>query len=300
MSWRKGIVVRFHSDMVTVQDLESNQKINCFLPGRFKLQKIRPIVGDYVEYSKDQHNTYGRIENILERKNELYRPRVANLDQLVLVTSIKEPQVDLIVVDKIIVLAEKEKLDVVIVLNKTDLLGSDEEKREMERFIEIYGKIYPVIPTSKLTKNNLDILKSYLKNKVSTFAGPSGVGKSSLLNVLDPKLKLREGEISKKLGRGKHTTTYAELLYFDFGGYIVDTPGFSSLELRGIKKDEVRRYFREFLEFDGFCQFSNCSHTVEPGCAIKEAVENGQISLSRYTNYCQIYEEIEDSSLKLQ
>lgn len=128
MSWRKGIVVRFHSDKVTVQDLESNQKVNCFLPGRFKLQKIRPIVGDYVEYSKEQ--SYGRIENILERKNELYRPRVANLDQLVLVISIKEPQVDLIVVDKIIVLAEKEKLDIVIVLNKTDLLLSDEEKKK--------------------------------------------------------------------------------------------------------------------------------------------------------------------------
>jgi len=300
MTWRRGIVVRFHSDMVTVQDLETNQKVNCFLPGRFKLQKIRPIVGDYVEYSKEQNYSHGRIENILERKNELYRPRVANLDQLVLVTTIKEPQVDLLVVDKIIVLAEKENLNIVIVLNKTDLLVSDEEKQCMESFIKTYGKIYPVVPTSKITKNNLDILKSFLKNKVSTFAGASGVGKSSLLNILDPKLKLREGEISKKLGIGKHTTTYAELLYFDFGGYIVDTPGFSSLELRGIKKDELRSYFKEFLEFDGYCQFSNCSHTVEPGCAIKDAVKSERISTSRYTNYYKIYDEIEDDSFKLQ
>lgn len=293
MNWKKAIVLRFHSDMVTVQDLKSNQKINCYLPGKFKLQKIRPIVGDYVEYSVDKKSDYGRIENILKRKNELYRPKVANLDQLVLVTTIKNPQVDLLIVDKILALAEKERLDVLIVLNKIDLLKDYLDKEKMKRFINIYSKIYPVVTTSKVTKENIDTLEKYLKDKVSTFAGLSGVGKSSLLNTLDPNLNLREGEISEKLGRGKHTTTYAELLYFNFGGFIVDTPGFSNLELKGIKKDELKFYFREFQEYYGFCNYSNCSHIVEPGCAVKEALKNNLISESRYDNYCNIYRELE-------
>jgi ribosome biogenesis GTPase len=293
MNWKKAIVLRFHSDMVTVQDLKSNQKINCYLPGKFKLQKIRPIVGDYVEYSVDKKSDYGRIENILKRKNELYRPKVANLDQLVLVTTIKNPQVDLLIVDKILALAEKERLDVLIVLNKIDLLKDYLDKEKMKRFINIYSKIYPIVTTSKLTKENIDTLEKYLKDKVSTFAGLSGVGKSSLLNTLDPNLNLREGEISEKLGRGKHTTTYAELLYFNFGGFIVDTPGFSNLELKGIKKDELKFYFREFQEYYGFCNYSNCSHIVEPGCAVKEALKNNLISESRYENYCNIYRELE-------
>ncbi|RAO98938.1 ribosome biogenesis GTPase RsgA [Petrotoga sp. 9PW.55.5.1] len=293
MNWKKAIVLRFHSDMVTVQDLKSNQKINCYLPGKFKLQKIRPIVGDYVEYSVDKKSDYGRIENILKRKNELYRPKVANLDQLVLVTTIKNPQVDLLIVDKILALAEKERLDVLIVLNKIDLLKDYLDKEKMKRFINIYSKIYPVVTTSKLTKENIDTLEKYLKDKVSTFAGLSGVGKSSLLNTLDPNLNLREGEISEKLGRGKHTTTYAELLYFNFGGFIVDTPGFSNLELKGIKKDELKFYFKEFQEYYGFCNYSNCSHIVEPGCAVKEALKNNLISESRYENYCNIYRELE-------
>jgi len=293
MNWKKAIVLRFHSDMVTVQDLKSNQKINCYLPGKFKLQKIRPIVGDYVEYSVDKKSDYGRIENILKRKNELYRPKVANLDQLVLVTTIKNPQVDLFIVDKILALAEKERLDVLIVLNKIDLLKDYLDKEKMKRFVNIYSKIYPVVTTSKLTKENIDTLEKYLQDKVSTFAGLSGVGKSSLLNTLDPNLNLREGEISEKLGRGKHTTTYAELLYFNFGGFIVDTPGFSNLELKGIKKDELKFYFREFQEYYGFCNYSNCSHIVEPGCAVKEALKNNLISESRYENYCNIYRELE-------
>lgn len=293
MNWKKAIVLRFHSDMVTVQDLKSNQKINCYLPGKFKLQKIRPIVGDYVEYSVDKKSDYGRIENILKRKNELYRPKVANLDQLVLVTTIKNPQVDLFIVDKILALAEKERLDVLIVLNKIDLLKDYLDKEKMKRFINTYSKIYPVVTTSKLTKENIDTLEKYLQDKVSTFAGLSGVGKSSLLNTLDPNLNLREGEISEKLGRGKHTTTYAELLYFNFGGFIVDTPGFSNLELKGIKKDELKFYFREFQEYYGFCNYSNCSHIVEPGCAVKEALKNNLISESRYENYCNIYRELE-------
>lgn len=292
MAWKKAIVVRFHSNMVTVQDLETRQRVECYLRGKFKIQKIRPIVGDYVEYSAQENGNYGTIENILPRKNQLFRPTVANIDQVVLVTTLKDPKVDLLIVDKFLVQVEKEKLEVIIVLNKMDLINSQEEKNKLKEFLEIYKPLYPIICTSKITKENIDLLKSVLKGKISTFAGLSGVGKSSLLNLLDPQLNLKVGEISKKLKRGKHTTTYGELLYLDFGGFIVDTPGFANLELESFDKDEIKYYFIEFLKYQPYCTFTDCSHTVEPDCAVKAAVEKGDISLSRYNNYCIIYREL--------
>ena len=172
------------------------------------------------------------IKNILPRKNELYRPKVANVDQVILVTSLKEPKVDYIIVDKFLVLVEKEQLDVVIILNKIDLLTSSEEKRHARLFKYLQSS-FPVIPTSKITKDNIQLIKEVLKDRVSTLAGLSGVGKTSLLNMLDPDLKLREGDISPKLGRGRHTTTFAQLLPLKFGGFVVDTPGFADLTLLG-------------------------------------------------------------------
>lgn len=293
MNWRKGIVIRFHSNTLTVRDLETNINIECYLPGKFKLQKIRPIVGDYVEYVVEKNHEFGVIKNILPRKNELYRPKVANVDQVILVTSLKEPKVDYIIVDKFLVLVEKEQLDVVIILNKIDLLTSSEEKKDMQDFLNIYNPLYPVIPTSKITKDNIQLIKEVLKDRVSTLAGLSGVGKTSLLNMLDPDLKLREGDISPKLGRGRHTTTFAQLLPLKFGGFVVDTPGFADLTLLGIDKDELKLYFPEFLPYQSYCSFSNCSHVYEPECAVKEAVEEGKISYIRYNNYCVIYKEME-------
>ena len=213
------------------------------------------------------------IKNILPRKNELYRPKVANVDQVILVTSLKEPKVDYIIVDKFLVLVEKEQLDVVIILNKIDLLTSSEEKKDMQDFLNIYNPLYPVIPTSKITKDNIQLIKEVLKDRVSTLAGLSGVGKTSLLNMLDPDLKLREGDISPKLGRGRHTTTFAQLLPLKFGGFVVDTPGFADLTLLGIDKDEIKLYFPEFLPYQSYCSFSNCSHVYEPECAVKKLLK---------------------------
>ncbi|HOB16584.1 MAG TPA: ribosome small subunit-dependent GTPase A [Defluviitoga sp.] len=296
MNYRKGIVIRFHSNTLTVRDLETHTNLECYMPGKFKIQKIRPIVGDYVEYYIEENNEFGVIKNILPRKNELYRPKVANVDQVVLVTSLKDPKVDYIVVDKFLVLVEKEKLEVVIVVNKIDLLISPEEKKELEEFINIYESLYPVIPTSKITKENIDRIQDVLKEKVTTLAGLSGVGKTSLLNMLDPDLKLREGEVSPKLGRGRHTTTFAQLLPLKFGGFVVDTPGFADLALIGIDKNEIKHYFPEFMPFQPYCAFSDCSHISEPDCAVKIAVENEEISYMRYKNYCAIYKEVEQQT----
>ena len=292
MSWKKGIVTRFHSNMVTVNDLESGEYIECMLRGKFKKLKIRPIVGDYIEYSIKDNENIGKIENILERKNILYRPSIANLDQVLLVTTLKNPEVDFLIVDKFIVQAEKEDLDIIIILNKVDLLNeSDQELKD--KFMNIYSNLYTVIQTSIKKNMNVDLIREKMKDKVSTLAGMSGVGKSSILNMISPGLELKVGEISDRLKRGKHTTTHSELLHFDFGGYVADTPGFANIETYNIEKENLKDYFYEFYQYSRYCQFVDCQHVNEPECGVKHAVEKGDISDIRYQNYLSIYSEIE-------
>ena len=292
MSWKKGIVTRFHSNMVTVNDLESGEYIECMLRGKFKKLKIRPIVGDYIEYSIKDNENIGKIENILERKNILYRPSIANLDQVLLVTTLKNPEVDFLIVDKFIVQAEKEDLDIIIILNKVDLLNeSDQELKD--KFMNIYSNLYTVIQTSTKKNMNIDLIREKMKDKVSTLAGMSGVGKSSILNMISPGLELKVGEISDRLKRGKHTTTHSELLHFDFGGYVADTPGFANIETYNIEKENLKDYFYEFYQYSRYCQFVDCQHVNEPECGVKHAVEQGDISEIRYQNYLAIYSEIE-------
>ncbi len=292
MSWKKGIVTRFHSNMVTVNDLESGEYIECMLRGKFKKLKIRPIVGDYIEYSIKDNENIGKIENILERKNILYRPSIANLDQVLLVTTLKNPEVDFLIVDKFIVQAEKEDLDIIIILNKVDLLNeSDQELKD--KFMNIYSNLYTVIQTSTKNNMNVDLIREKMKDKVSTLAGMSGVGKSSILNMISPGLELKVGEISDRLKRGKHTTTHSELLHFDFGGYVADTPGFANIETYNIEKENLKDYFYEFYQYSRYCQFVDCQHVNEPECGVKHAVEKGDISDIRYQNYLSIYSEIE-------
>lgn len=290
MSWKKAVVTRFHSNMVTAMDIDSGERFECMLRGKFKQQKIRPIVGDYIEYSSDNDNL--KVENILPQKNRLYRPNIANVDQVVLVTTLKDPEVDLLIVDKFLIQAEKEKLDVLIIVNKVDLLNTDEEKFKLEKFINTYSEMYDVITTSKFSMENINLIKDNLKNKISTMAGMSGVGKSSLLNIINKDLSLKTGEISDKLKRGKHTTTFTELLYLDFGGFIADTPGFANLELLGFDTNSLKNFFPEFDVLSAYCAFSNCAHINEPDCEIKRCVDSGEISKSRYNNYLHIYSEI--------
>jgi len=282
---RLGRVIKFYSNLLVVQDLENGEKLLCKLRGKFKKQGIRPIVGDVVEFVRVVGNE-GVVENILNRSNELKKPSVANVDQVVIVTTLEKPEVPYDILDRFIVLVEYENLPIVIALNKVDLLSEE----QIQKFESIYGKLYPIIKTSATQRIGLEDLKRYLTGRVSVFAGMSGVGKSSLLNALESTLRLRTGDISEKLERGKHTTTAAELLSLSFGGWVVDTPGFASLEISHIKPLELRELFIEF-ENDK-CFFPDCLHLNEPECYVKKAVEKGKISPTRYESYVKFLNEL--------
>ena len=289
MERRRGVVVRFGSRNMEVVDSELGGRVICTMPGRFRTQGIRPIVGDVIEYIISSDGE-GRIESILPRKNELLRPRISNIEQIILVLSLREPEVQSFVTDRFLLLASIAKLPVVIVVNKIDLLRGE----ELEVFSAIYGEDYDIIPVSSKQKTNIDRLRETLKGKTSAMAGMSGVGKSSLLNTLNPGLQLRVSEISRTLERGKHTTSYAELLQFDFGGLIADTPGFANLELPRMPSGELQRHFPEIAQEKGMCAVSNCSHLDEPGCYVKELVEAGDIARSRYESYLKMFLELKD------
>ncbi|MGC8955045.1 MAG: ribosome small subunit-dependent GTPase A [Fervidobacterium sp.] len=282
---RQGLVVKFYSNLLVVEDVASGERFLCRLRGKFKKQKIRPITGDIVEYTKVIGNE-GVVENILNRKSELKKPSVANIDQVVIVTTLERPQVPFDILDRFIVLVEYENLPIVLVLNKVDLI----DRVKIEEFEHIYGKLYPIVKTSALKGYGIEDLKMQLYGKVSVFAGMSGVGKSSLLNSIESNLKLRTDGVSEKLGRGKHTTTAAELLKLSLGGWVVDTPGFASLEIDHIPALKLRELFLEF-ENDRCC-FPDCFHVDEPGCFVKEQVSKGKIPYSRYESYRKLLEEI--------
>jgi len=296
--WRRGIVTRFHSNTVTIIDEKTKEYCECVLRGKFKKQQIKPIVGDFVEYSIEENDVSGKIENILPQHNVLFRPKIANVDQAVLITTIKNPDVDFLIVDKFLVQAENQDLECVIIVNKIDLLKTEEEQEKLEAFINTYSNHYTVIPVSVTENININLVKEIMHGKISTMAGMSGVGKSSLLNSLDETLELRIGNISEKLNRGKHTTTYTELLYLNFEAYIADTPGFANLEIRGIDPKFLKNFFVEFYEYEPYCGFANCVHMNEPNCAVKEALEYHEISLSRYNSYLYIYKELEERGNK--
>lgn len=262
----------------------------CRARGIFRKQKVTPLVGDRVAMSVvDEENKKGVIEEINKRDTELVRPPIANVDKALIVFAIKNPKPNLSLLDRFIVLAEKEGLEIVIILTKADL---DDENMldEVKSTYELSG--YKVIPVSNKTKLNIDKVKDELAGNVVVFAGPSGVGKSSLLNEIDKNFKLQTGEVSDKIKRGKHTTRHAELLKLECGGMVADTPGFSSLTLDDISETELKEFFIEFEEFDD-CRFgSRCIHEKEPSCAVKEAVERGEISKKRYDSYIQLLNEI--------
>ncbi len=261
----------------------------CKARGIFRKQKITPLVGDNVEISVvDEENKKGIVEIIEERETELVRPPIANVDKALIVVAIKDPKPNLSLLDRFIVHAERENLDIVIIFTKIDL-----DDGSLDELIEIYEKAgYKVIPVSSEKHINIDKVKDELVGNTVVFAGPSGVGKSSLLNQIDETFQLKTGTVSEKIGRGRHTTRHAELLKLECGGMVADTPGFSSLELDGIDEMELKEYFIEFDEYDE-CKFgSKCVHENEPSCDIKEAVENNEISKQRYESYIQLLNEI--------
>ena len=259
----------------------------CRARGIFRKNKITPLVGDRVSISVvDEENKKGVVEEIEKRDTELVRPPIANVDKALIVFAIKNPSPNLSLLDRFIVLAEKENLEIVIVFTKVDLDADGELLEELKSIYEVSG--YKVIPVSNKLKLNIDKIKEELKENTVVFAGPSGVGKSSLLNEVDKNFELKTGEVSDKIKRGKHTTRHAELLKLECGGMVADTPGFSSLTLDDIDESELKEYFIEFDKYDD----SRCIHENEPSCAVKEAVENGEISKKRYESYIQLLNEI--------
>ena len=268
-----------------------NGLYECRARGIFRKNKITPLVGDRVSINVvDEENKKGVVEEIEERDTELVRPPIANVDKALIVFAIKNPSPNLSLLDRFIVLAEKENLEIVIVFTKVDLDTDGELLDELKDIYEASG--YKVIPVSNKLKLNIDKIKEELKGNTVVFAGPSGVGKSSLLNEVDKNFELKTGEVSDKIKRGKHTTRHAELLKLECGGMVADTPGFSSLILDDIDESELKEYFIEFDKYDE-CRFgSRCIHENEPSCAVKEAVENREISKKRYESYIQLLNEI--------
>ena len=262
----------------------------CRARGIFRKNKITPLVGDFVKISVvDEDNKKGVVEEIQERKTELVRPPIANVNQALIVFAVKNPTPHLSLLDRFIVLAERENLEIVIILTKIDL----DDDNTFEKIKNIYEPCgYKVIGVSNLENKNIDKVKEELKGNTVVFAGPSGVGKSSLLNQIDSNFQLKTGDVSDKIKRGKHTTRHAELFELEFGGMVADTPGFSSLTLDDIEDIDLKDYFIEFEDHDD-CKFgSRCIHQNEPSCAVKEAVENGEIPRERYESYIQLLNEI--------
>lgn len=262
----------------------------CRARGIFRKNKITPLVGDFVKISiVDEENKKGVVEEIQKRKTELVRPPIANVNKALIVFAIKNPTPHLSLLDRFIVLAERENLEIVIVLTKIDL----DDDNTFEKIKNIYEPCgYKVIGVSNLKGINIDKIREELKENTVVFAGPSGVGKSSLLNQIDSNFQLKTGDVSDKIKRGRHTTRHAELFELEFGGMVADTPGFSSLTLDDIEDIELKEYFIEFEDYDD-CKFgSKCIHQNEPSCAVKEAVENGEIPKERYESYIQLLNEI--------
>lgn len=261
----------------------------CKGRGVFRKQKITPLVGDEVTFEADNQKE-GYVLSIEKRKNELVRPPVANVDQALIMTSAKDPAFNSLLLDRFLVLVEANRIEPLIVISKVD--GSKEEE-DIRAYQELYQQAgYTVILTSKEKDMALEEIQSHFTGKITVVAGQSGVGKSTLLNHLDPELDIETNEISESLGRGKHTTRHVELFEIA-GGLVADTPGFSSLEFQELEEDQLPECFPEFREVQHLCKFRGCLHKKEPKCAVKAAVDNGEIASQRYENYLQFLEEIQ-------
>lgn len=260
--------------------------------GVLRIEGINPLVGDFVKIRISSEDNSGYVEEILERKNELIRPPVANITQAVIVMSVKKPDINTWLLDKFLMMAEHNNLKIIVCFNKMDL--SEEETNKIKRTYELAG--YQVIITSSTLDIGIDQLKEALKDNITVFAGPSGVGKSSLLNKINIDFNRETGVVSSKSKRGKHTTRSVELLEIEENSYVLDTPGFSSLDISFIEDvSDVRLYFREIKEHGKGCRFLSCLHDKEPDCSVKKAVEEGSIDEDRYKNYLLLLEEIKNT-----
>lgn len=280
MELYKGIITKGIGGFYYVEVADAIYE--CKARGVFRKNKVTPLIGDYVDITVNE-NAENTIDKIYERKNFLNRPPVSNIDNLIIVVSTALPRPNFLVIDKLVAIAEHKDIEPIIVISKTDLASFDE-------IYSVYEKTgICVIPL--VSDDSLEKLKNIMNGRVNAFTGNSGVGKTTLLNKLDGNLELTTGEISEKLGRGRHTTRQAQLFKV-CGGYVIDTPGFSSLEFEKneiITKEDLPFCFREFKEYLGFCKFTTCTHINDKGCKIVEAVNEGKINPTRHENYAAMY-----------
>ena len=261
----------------------------CRARGIFRKEGMTPYVGDRVEI-EPQDDKEAVITRIFPRRNQFIRPPVANVDCLIITAALKKPEINLYIIDKFLVMAEYQHTDIGICLNKIDLAEPD----EINAFRKIYEDIYPVICVSGKTGEGLDELQKFLNGRKCAFAGPSGVGKSTLLNHLQATVMVETGEISEKSQRGKHTTRHVELFQLADGSMIFDTPGFTSFEVLEAEEQELAFLYPEMAPFIGQCKYHNCRHISEPDCEVRSAVIRGTIHMSRYDSYCKQIKEIQE------
>ena len=262
----------------------------CKAKGIFRQQGIKPLVGDLVEIDViDEEEKKGNICCILPRNNALIRPAVANVDMALIVFAAATPDPNFNLLDRFLVLMARQNVPVCICFNKSDLV-SEEVKREYAAAYEACG--YPVVFISVKKDQGIERLMEHLRGKTTTIAGPSGAGKSSLINRMQPQITMETGAVSEKIGRGKQTTRHTQLIHIEGNSYIMDTPGFSSLYLPQMEKEELQQYYTEFEVYEPYCRFQGCSHISEPDCGVKQALAQGKIPQLRYDNYVQLYNEL--------
>lgn len=264
----------------------------CRAKGIFRKEGRKPLVGDQVEIEVlDQSAMEGNLREILPRKNELFRPAVANVDQAMVLFALESPRPNAALLDRFLVMIEKQEIPAFICFNKEDLAGEE----EADRWRRIYRACgYDVISASAGQGRGLEEIRKKLKGKTTVVAGPSGVGKSTITNLMQSEVSMETGEISRKLKRGKHTTRHSQMIPVDCDTYLCDTPGFTVLYTAEMEKEELKQFFPEFRPYEGSCRFQGCAHIHEPGCAVKEALAAGKISGSRYENYKMFYEELRE------
>lgn len=272
--------------------VEEHGIYECKAKGIFRKDHVKPLVGDDVIADiLDEAQMLGNIREILPRKNALVRPAVANVDQALVIFAIVKPNPNFNLLDRFLIRMERQQLPTIICFNKQDI-ASAQEKEALQKAYETCG--YRVCFVSALENEGLAQVRELLAGKTTTVAGPSGVGKSSLINQLAPKANMETGAISEKIERGKHTTRHSEIIALGDATYIVDTPGFTSLDISEITKEELGNFYPEFVQYEPYCKFSGCAHISEPSCGVKNAVEEGKISRVRYENYKVLYQELKE------
>ncbi|HEC43021.1 MAG TPA: ribosome small subunit-dependent GTPase A [Bacteroides sp.] len=305
----KALVIKSAGSTYTVR-ASGSVDMDCKLVGKYRLEELRStnpvVVGDWVEFTLEKGEKLGRITGVDSRKNYIIRKSTnlskshqiiaSNIDLLMLMVTVSHPVTFPEFIDRYLVSAEAYNIPAVLLINKVDLYG-DKENETLENWKNIYGKIgYNCIECSVTESINIDSIRDMLKGKVTLMAGNSGVGKSTLINVIEPGLKLRTSELSDYHKSGKHTTTFAEMFELEVGGYIIDTPGIRGFGITDMEDEPLFHYFPEFFRISAQCKYNNCIHVNEPDCAVIQAIESGELSISRYNSYLNLLEEQKNSS----